>query len=302
VKRHRVVLAWLIVLVGTGLYRLLFGPVEEFLARLLPISIWQLPEKAWLSIIATVLASLLAWVSACVVGGSLGMFTAAGELSKREGGWIWKAWAAAANGIRKAFTMLYVIPLVLTISVVTTILLKLELDRRLLQPEVGLLLIVLSGVALAGQRVFIAVDEGVIEANTEDIMLASSLYLGECGRGTGFVTSVRRIWREARFLLACRISLLRQAIEQAFHLAVVGVVILETVSGLRIYEKLFPQESGQPPWGGGIGRVILDAQSAVNPTTVAGAVWLILLIDLVIASLIRQAARRRWVTPYRSQP
>jgi hypothetical protein len=162
------------------------------------------------------------------------------------------------------------------------------------------LLVVASGVALAGQRVFVAIDDAVGTASSDDSILANSLYLGQDREHGGAVARASRVWREARFLLACRITLLTQALEQAFHLAVVGVVILETVSGLRIYEKFLPQESGVLPWGGGIGRVIIDGQNATDPSLVAGAVWLILIVDSLIAWGIRGAAFRKWVSPYRS--
>jgi hypothetical protein len=299
VSKHRSFILWTAVLVTSGVVQLVWGPVDQFLARLSPLSIWQLPPAAKPAILATLVASVVAWLAAVVVGGLLGMITAVGGLAEREHGRVWKAWSAVATTIRRAFTWLYVVPLVLTISAVTTVLLKLELEDRLSQPAVGILLVAVSGIALAGQRIFVAIDDAVGHASTDDIMLASSVFLGSHKRPTGIVHTGRRLWQEARFLLSCRISLLGQALEQAFHLAVVGVVILETVSGLRVYEKLFPQEANVLPWGGGIGRLIIDGQNATNPVLVAGSVWLILILDSLIAWGIHEATYRRWVLPYR---
>lgn len=300
-SKHRAFLVWTALLVVSGLIERVFGPVEQFLARLSPISIWQLPLKAWQAIGATLVASVVAWIAAILVGGVLGWFTAAGELARRESGRLWSAWSASAATVRKGFTWLYVVPLVLTISVIATVLLKLELDGTLAQPAVGALLVVASGIALSGQRIFVAFDDAVTGASSDDVMLASSLFLGKGAGSRALGARARRLLQEARFLVACRISLLAQALEQAFHLAVVGVVILETVSGLRVYEKLFPQEAHLLPWGGGIGRVIIDAQNATNPSLVAGAVWLILIMDSLIASGVRAAVFRYWVEPYRSR-
>lgn len=300
-SKHRAFLVWAALLLGSGLVELVFGPVEQFFARLSPISIWQLPLKAWQAIAATLIASVVAWLAAILVGGALGLFTAAGELARREDGHLWPAWSAFAAAVRRAFSWLYVVPLVLTLSVIATVLLKLQLDRTLPDQAVGTLLIVASGIALSGQRIFVAIDDAVTGASSDDVMLASSLFLGEGTGSEALGARARRLWQEARFLVACRISLLAQALEQAFHLAVVGVVIVETVSGLRVYEMVFPQEAGVLPWGGGIGRVIIDGQNATNPSLVAGAVWLILMMDSLIGWGVRAAVFRYWVEPYRSR-
>lgn len=300
-NKHRQFLIWACILIFSGVYRLLWGPVEDYLFRLSPISIWMLPERAWFSILATIAASILAWFAALIVGGVLGVFSAAGQLASQREGTVWKGWHGLATVIRKIFMSLYVIPLVLTLSVIATVLLKLELKGSINPAAVGVLLIISSGVALAGQRIFIALDEAVTTASSDDMVLASSLYLGSESPRFKRWESLKRLCREAKFLIACRISLLTQAIEQAFHLSVVGVVILETTSGLYLYEKIVPQEAGVLPWGGGIGRVIIDGQNATNPELVAGAVWLILLIDSLLALGIRELIYKKWVYPYRSK-
>jgi hypothetical protein len=300
-SRHRAFVIWALVLLGSGAIELILGPVDEFFARLSPIAIWQLPRRAWAAIVATILASSVAWFSAVGVGGVLGFLTAVGHLGERETGRYWQLWSSAAGVVRRAFNWLYVVPLVLTISVVTTLLLNWELENRISQGTAGVLLVVASGVALAGQRVFVAIDDAVAVAASEDAELARSLYLGARQGHESTFAQITRVLREVSFLVHCRINLLAQALEQAFHLAVVGVVILETVSGLRIYEKFFPQEGHVLSWGGGIGRVIIDGQNATNPALVAGAVWLILMIDSVIAWGIRIGVFRFWVVPYRSR-
>ena len=82
---------WTSILLVSAIIEFTFGPVEEYLLRLSPIAIWKLPEKAGYAIIATVLASMLAWVSAMLVGGLLGVFTAAGELAGRKDGKFWRS-------------------------------------------------------------------------------------------------------------------------------------------------------------------------------------------------------------------
>ena len=299
-RKHFII--WASVLALSAIIEFSLGPVEEYLLRLSPISIWKLPERAGYAIVATVIASLVAWLSALAVGGILGLFTAAGELAAQKKGKPWKVWHATANGIRRTFTALYVIPLVLTLSVIGTVLLKLEIENTLNGGMVGVLLVIASGITLAGQRIYIALDDAVRTASSDDLMIASSLYLGQERYRYAWVGEITRLWKEARFLIGCRISLLMQAVEQAFHLAVVGVVILETTSVVPyIYEKLFPQEAKVLEWGGGIGRVIIDGQNATNPELVAGAVWLILIIDSFIAWGIREYSYSRWVHPYRSR-
>jgi hypothetical protein len=299
VKVRAPVILWAAVLVMSAAVRVVFGPVEEYIATLSPISIWQLTSAAWFAIVATLSAAIFAWIVAVTLGAFLGMFTAAAEIARKEQGLVWRFWGWSASLARKLFTWLYVVPLVLTITTVTTVLLKFEYAAQLSPSIVGLVLIAVSGFALAGQRIFITIDEASANASSDKIFLASSLYLGAEPTNRRWLRIARRSWRETRFLVACRIDLMTEALEQAFHLAVVGVVILETVSGLLIYEPVFPQLTGKLTWGGGIGRIILDGQNGLNPTTVAGAVWLILLTDLMIASLIRYATRRKWVKPYR---
>jgi hypothetical protein len=290
-------IVWIVTLAVSWLIDQIWGPFHDFLVQLTPVSIWALPTSALPAIAATLAASILAWLAALLVGGLVGLFVAAGTLAKRETGHFWTIWSKAASGMRRAYTWLYVVPLVLTISASTTALLKLQNDDVVGEPTAAIVLIVVSGIALAGQRIFVAIDDAVSNATTDELLLARSLYLGE-ERRISWISRMIRLWREARFLLACRITLLAQAVEQAFHLAVVGVVILETVSGLYIYQMMYPQEFNVLPWGGGIGRIIINAQHGTNPTTVAGAVWLILLIDSLLAWAIRGVANRWWIKPY----
>ena len=291
---------WAFVLLISAIIEVIWGPVEEFILRLSPISIWQLPQKAWIGIAATILASILSWVVSFALGGVLGVFSAASQLINGKRGWGWKLWINLASMVRKFFMSLYVIPLVLTLSVAFTILSKLNLEQKINEFFVGLILIMVSGIALAGQRIFIALDDSVRTATADDIVISKSLHYKLDEKNNRIFYSVKRLWNETMFLIGCKISLLIQAVEQAFHLAVVGVIILETTIGILLYEYLFPQEGAVLEWGGGIGRVIIDGQIATNPVLVSGAVWLILIFDSVFAWLIREGVQKVWINPYGS--
>ncbi|UZJ39804.1 hypothetical protein OO185_01535 [Prosthecochloris sp. SCSIO W1102] len=298
---HKHFIIWGVILLISALIEFTVGPVEEYLLRLSPISIYKLPIHAYFSIIATIIASLIAWLAALTIGGALGLFTAAGELASREKGPVYASWNSLSKAIRRTFNAIYVIPLVLTLSVVGTILLQLHSNKSINSQQVGFILIIASGITLAGQRIYIALDDAISTASSDDLILANSLYLGNDENAHNSLRKFYRLWLEAKFLISCRISLLTQAIEQAFHLSVVGVIILETTSVAPfIYEYIFPQEGAIINWGGGIGRVIIDGQNATNPELVAGAVWLILLIDSALAWLIRSRIYKNWIHPYRS--
>lgn len=304
-RSARTVLIWGVTFAISWLIGIVLGPVESFFVRLSPVSTWQLPRHAYTAVVLTLVASLISWLVSIVVGYATGIVASAAALSqKRATRPLWTIplmWCV--EHIRLVFEILFVVPLVLTLSLALTLLLGWNLERQIPRGLVLVGMILTSGVALAGHRVFMAVSDAVVNAAREDELLAESVYRPEPRRMIRplFIKPLRRFFRDlqdSHFLAGCRIEMLAQAVEQAFHLAVVGVVIAETVAP-GLYEYYFVQGEATPRWIGGIGKVISDGQNATNPELVAGAIWLIVGIDLVIVSIVRLITARLWLQHYR---
>jgi hypothetical protein len=300
------VLFWGGTLAVTAVINALWSPFENYLVRLTPISIWGLPAYAWAAMALTLGAATITFVFSVAVGTATGIITSAAELSHRgskgalTSGTLW-----AVKHIRSVYDAFFVIPLVLTIILAWTLAMQLAGPNGRWSMLVLAAVVLTSGVALAGQRVFVAIADATGNAARDDEILSESVYSPRSSLRYPVVVpqSLRLMINDSwvvRFLVGCRISLLAQGVEQAFHLAVVGVVIAETVLP-GLYELAWPQTGIQPQWLGGIGNVIVSGKNASNPDLIAGSIWLILFADGLMAIFVRFCTHRAWLAHYRSE-
>jgi hypothetical protein len=192
--------------------------------------------------------------------------------------------------MRVAFDGMYIIPLVLTLSFLYALLMSLYLGSGLPRWLVATGMIVAAGLILPGYQVYRSVYAAVADAKSENLSLVHSLWdRGVLGRHRALTTVMR--------LRDCRIMDYSENLIRAFHLAIVAVVILESITP-NIYEHFFPQTGPVYSWLGGVGRQILSAQQNNEFRLIAGYIWALLGFDLAVTQVIGMVLQHRWKRYY----
>ncbi|MBZ5589777.1 MAG: hypothetical protein LAO05_14570 [Acidobacteriia bacterium] len=169
---------------------------------------------------------------------------------------------------------------------------KLFLDYGMPKWLVSMAMVSVTGLALAGYTVYKCVVTAVVFAGDEHLFLAESLFIP--GRALRVLRRARVRLVQVRRLRDFDIAVFAEALRRAFHLAVVSIVILETVTP-AFYELVLPQGGVDKPWLGGVGKVVLRAQQTSNFELIAGCIWCVLFFDWIVVSIIDATLWRRWL-------
>jgi len=290
------VLVWSVVL-GLGLF---FGQyvdqVKAWFWNLFPITIGSLNSAWWRAFGFTVLASLSAWVFAVLIGYGLGVLAAAARVS---GGPDLKLRRGLGISVDVVYRFLYIIPFVLTANIAYNITFTWQDSYDLPQWLTGVAMIIVAGAALGGYKVFIAIYSAVSEAKLDSIVLTRSLFAGT-DRGHPDALSFRESVKLVLRLRDCEIAGFTRALEDAFHLSLVAVMIVESI--LPAFYENFVQGSGAySNYFGGVGRMIITAQQSLTPRHISGILWLVLLFDGIVVAMIRAGCTHRWHKHYHQQ-
>jgi hypothetical protein len=144
--------------------------------------------------------------------------------------------------------------------------------------------------------VYRSVYQAAREAPSDARYLVTSMHVTEF-KGPQFWRAFRRRWLMARRFRDCEIHSYCEAIVLAFHLSIVSVMILESVTP-QFYELLWPQTGAVYASLGGIGRRILVAQQRYDVQLIAGYVWAVIVFDFFAVTVIEYALHRRWRQHY----
>ncbi|MBI5934743.1 MAG: hypothetical protein HY867_13640 [Chloroflexi bacterium] len=267
--------------------------IKDWYFNFLPTSIMALDANWWRAFAFTVSASLLAWFFALFFGYIIGLISAVARLST---GPELKIHQLIGTSIHSLYRILYLIPFVLTATITYNLAYSGEQSGYLPRWGTGLIMIAVAGIALGGYRVFMALYGAVADAKLDSIALSRSLFCG----ATLFLPRRLPFYQKLRLVLRlrdCEITLFSRSLDEAFHLSIVAIMILEAVLSV-IYEKFFPSTRGAQDYVGGVGHMIVIAQQSLNPRQIFGILWLILIFDGIVAALIRWITVRVWHRHY----
>jgi len=254
----------------------------------LPTSMWYLSESDWWAFAATSLASAIAYILTIAVAFWLAMFAAIFATSER--------WQVRLIGISAAqmYNFFFVVPVVLTASMVLTILLRKNMDG-LPGPYVVLGSVVFAAFCIAGFPVFSTVFKGAVNPDKRHALLVGALYNPARGAGIGLSERISNLKR----LNDGQIRNFSDSVERAWPLAIVSVVIIESISP-GIYGYLyddFPVLRDHVT--GGVGRKAVEAQHSLDVRRVWGFMWALFLLDLAGMVVIDRILNRRYLRHYK---
>ena len=261
--------------------------------KVLPTAILRLDANMLRGLAITFTASLLAWLFGIASGYLLGCCAGAAVLDSVTGMTILRR---AGQLIDKAYSAVYVIPFVLTASLTFTLAMKLYVGNSLPSVAVMLVLIAVAGSALGGYHVYKAVYDSVRYAGQDTAYLVRSLYCPH-EQSLGLLRRAAHSFHVARRFRDCEIRAFCGSVSKALYLAVVSVMIVETIAPL-FYELVVPQTGAIKSWLGGAGRQILEAQSTYDFQRIAGCIWAVLFFVFFVDTCIGLVFRRRWLQHY----
>jgi len=269
---------------------------KAWLWNLLPITIGGLDANWWRAFGFTICASLVAWGLGAGIGYALGVFAAAARVS--IGPEIkMRRWFGISIDVFYRF--LYIIPFVLTANITYNIAFAWQDKFGAPRCVSGIAMILVAGAALGGYRVFIAVYSSVSEAKFESVVLSRSLF--SQGRRDGSrVLGLRQSIGLVLRLRDCEILMFSRSLEDAFHLSIVAVMIVESILP-AFYENFLPQSGFSPAYFGGVGRMVINAQQSLNPRQISGILWLVLIYDGIVTAIIRAGCAYFWHRYYHQQ-
>lgn len=297
-KSLRQLIVWSTILVASILLGKLLDVGRDALLIILPTSITTL-DGNWIRAIAiTCSAALVAWLAGAIVGHYLGLFAAAAKLSTSTEGVIKRYLGASVNQL---YEFAFIIPFVISVSALYAIGVRMHIAYGFPRWLVAILLIMAAGAILGGHQVFKSVYSSTAKATPEAIALSRSLLNAPSVHQSFFRRTIAN-FRTARRLRDFRIRDYTESLAQAFHLSLVAVIIIETVTPM-FYEHFAHQSGAVKEYLGGVGRMILQAQESLRAEQIAGVLWLILIIDMIITHVIELASSLRWLShSRRSEP
>lgn len=276
---------------------LVFGQMSDKPKALLveiATGIGSLSREQWAALFVTFVASIMSWVLAVIGGILTGTIAGASVLDSERRLPVLRF----AMYLDVVFHFAYVTPLVLTVSLFYAISMKYATDGLISYWIVPFVVIGVAALALGGYQIHKSIFDAVVDAKQSNRYLIDGLYTSSKNHGTfaTFLCLVRRVHR----FRDCEISRFCAAVVLAFDLAVVSVVIVETVIP-GLYEYLFRQSGVAPAWLGGAGKQMLTASNTYEFRTIAGLLEAIFVFDLLVGNAIHNGLHKLWLHHYQEE-
>jgi len=272
-------------------------PYKNLLWALLPTTLFHLESGWWAALGMTACAAIAAWLCACVVGYTLGLAAAALQSSQGTANIVKRI---AGRSLDQVYRYLYIVPFVLIVSISFGVFYPLCVDTvssKAFLPKWCLWawMVFASGVTLGGYRVFRAVFASVQRAKWESEVLVHGLHTPRSR--SWVVNRLRPHMSRVLRLTDCDIASLAEAIEQAFLLAVVAIMVVEAVIP-GIHEYLAPQRGSLPDWARGAGGLVVRQQANLQIAQVSGVLWAVIIFDTIMLHAISLMTSGLWMRHY----
>jgi hypothetical protein len=287
----RVVTWGLILVVLFAIDKILDQP-KQWIFQILPTSLFRLDKNLWLGLLLTFATSLFSWFLGIVGGYTIGLFVSSTIIDPDRT----HPFVRSAHHADRLLDAIYIVPLVLTLSLSYALTMSFILQYRFPRFVVAIAMTAVAGLTLGGYQVYKSIYESVVHAKRESRYLTEGLFFRKEQRQP----RLRRfIWHFIRVkeLRDCEIASFCQSVPKAFHLSIVAIMILESITP-SFYELLIPQSGIAPAWLGGAGRQILTAQQNNEFQIIAGCIWAVLFFDWTVTWLIDWHLRRKWLRHY----
>jgi hypothetical protein len=246
-----------------------------------------LAQVDWLSFGTTAIVSILTFMVAVGLSYALGISTAMMATSRHA------AARLTSLFVDTIFRFLYIVPVVLTTSMVFAVLLGLFLQNTGF-PAIGLVIgtIVFSAVCIGGYPIYFTVYTSVVSPDRRHALLVDALH--HSSRRLGTAAFSRRVAETVR-LTDGKATAFCEGVERAWHLTIVAVVIVESiVPGLYQYLEV-PDEVK------GVGRSVIEAQSLDGTYRVMGFMWALFLLDLAVLTIIKRIRKQKYLRHYQEK-
>lgn len=272
-------------------------PYKNLLWAILPTTLFHLESDWWAALGLTAIASVVAWIFACTIGYSLGLCAAMMHSAPGTTNAIKRV---AGRSIDQIYRYIYIVPFVLVVSISFGVFYPLCVETVTTKPLLPkwclwMWMVLASGVTLGGYRVFRAVFSSVQRAKWESEVLVHGL---NSAHDRSTVTGrFRSHMVKALRLSGCDVASLAEALEQAFLLSVVAVMIVEAVIP-GIHEYLAPQSGILPDWARGAGGLVVRQQANLQIAQVSGVLWAVIIFDTIMLHLISLATFGVWMKHY----
>lgn len=286
--RTRIFLGAMLLLLVILLHKITSALIEQsHIDALLPSSMVYLGSSDWLSFGVTAVVSIVTFILAVGFSYFFGLGTALLATSRHAPARLISLF------IDTIFRFLYIVPVVLTTSMVFAILLGLYLDN-IGFPAAGLVIgtIIFSTICIGGYPIYFTIYTSVVAPDRRHALLVDALY--HSPRRVGTAAFSRRV-AEAVRLTDGKATTFCEGIERAWHLTIVAVVIVESiVPGL--YQYIGVSEGIK-----GIGRSVIEAQSLDGTYRVMGFMWALFLFDLAVLSLVKRVLQKKYLRHYQEK-
>jgi len=278
---------WALFLLISGLLNELFKSPKQILAQITPMSLFQLELDTWKAFSLTFSASIISWIIGIAIGRFFGFLAASTSMSKKSNYEL----TSIGKVINRIAEWIYVIPFVLTTTFTYALVLVIQTKYGLPKYVSFFSLVAISGIALGGFHIYKSVVDAVVNANQKDRLLIESLF---------FKRKKKFIKRHSSYIKRlhdCRIHHYCSSLQLAFHLSIVAIMIVETITP-SFYELLWPSSGAIEDWKLGAGRLIIQAQNSGHYEIIAGCIWAVLLFDTIFISILNSFTHKSWLKHY----
>lgn len=261
---------------------------RTFISNFMPWMMFKLTALDWQNLILTLFAVLVSFL----VSTSLALFLAV--LRSRfllARGHLLPILSAVFEAIYRFF---YIIPVVVSIALIIRYVIPFKFYADQLELWIiWLVIFTLPTLFISGHPIFSAFCAAVTEPDDRHRMLVDSLYEkpGRVFRGR-LNPGIKRVFR----LAGGNIVSICHDVELSWHLAIVAVVIVETVYP-GVHSDVIPSWLKYTK-GFGVGGAVLNAQNAIDVPRVFGFMWALFVVDwiglLIIRALLRTAYMRHY--------
>lgn len=291
-QRAKILLLWGIATLFVHIVDRILAYPNQILLKILPNSLLRLTTDQLLALLVTFSASLLAWAIALLLGYSLGLTAAAARLDKRAFPFA----TYVSNVITKTYEALYIIPFVLTTSLVFAISMSFLGNPPRLLFLVVFALVLAAGFSLGGYVIYKAAYQSTARATRDNLYLVNSLY-SRFEKNGSFLAPRLLPFLKARRLIGCEIHQMANAVSQALFLSIVAIMIVESVTP-SFYEYLKGSPGPVDQWLKGAGRLIMDAQGSYDFEAIAGFIWAVLFFVWVVDYMYSALIQRKFLRFY----